>query len=455
MTMAADPGTRPTAAADDEPPPPAPVTDLRGRPMTLPRYWPPTAIGVLAALLAWYRVPDGQRNTLYAEDGVLFLPQWVIGGHFSLLWEPYAGYQHLIPRFVSWGVTTFLPVPWWGIAVTAISCGIVGVVAALIFVCSADVMAYLPARVVAALITVLIPIAAVEPLGNLANLHWFLLYLTPWLLLAVPRSWTGLWLIAGAMLLATMTEPQCLVFAPLALWRFVTFPRSRVIVIAYGLGMLAQTITYLTAPRDSVPGRPPWLSLAQGYVLDVGMSITTSRADLLGSTILRVGWWVGFLWVLLICALAVVGFVLGRTPARLMLASLLLGSVASWSLSYVLNNVPAYYFSLMGPDQLANPPLIRWGTAASMMLAATIPVAVAVLVQRFPRWWPAALTVLSLLMLLMIVNLAHHPSVPGSPWSDQLDAAETACAADPNATVIVTVQPSTWQVGLPCFVIDG
>ncbi len=51
------------------------VTDVRGRPITVPRYWPPVAIGVLAAVFAWYRVPDGQRDTLYAEDGVLFLPR--------------------------------------------------------------------------------------------------------------------------------------------------------------------------------------------------------------------------------------------------------------------------------------------------------------------------------------------------------------------------------------------
>lgn len=454
--MAGDPRMAPAPTdLDDEVPPPAPVTGLRGRPLILPAVWPPVLIGVLAAVLAWYRVPDGQRNTLYAEDGVLFLPQWVIGGHFSLLWEPYAGYQHFIPRVVSWAVTTFLPVSWWGLAVTAISCGIVGVIAALVFVCSRDVIAYLPARVVAALLTVLIPIAAVEPLGNLANLHWFLLYLTPWLLLAVPRSWVGLWLIAAAMLLAALTEPQCLVFAPLALWRFITFPRSRVIVLAWGLGMLAQGITYLSAPRVSVPGRPPWLSLVQGYVVDVGMSILTSRGDVLGSTILRVGWWVGFLWVLAIVLFAAVGFVLGAAPARLLLASLLIGSVASWSLSYILNNVAAYYFSMMSNDQLANPPLIRWGTASSMMLAATIPVAAAVLVQRFPRWWPASATVLALLMVALLLDLTRFSAVPGSPWSSQLDAADAVCAVDPAAIVIVTTQPATWQVSLPCFVIDG
>lgn len=431
------------------------VTGIRGRPMTLPAVWPTFLIGIVATALAWYRVPSGQRDTLYAEDGLIFVYRWAVGGNVPLLWEPYAGYQHLIPRIVSWFVTAVFPPAWWGVVVTVLSCAIVGTVAALVFRFSADVIGYLPARVVVGLVVVLIPIAGEEPLGNLANLHWFLLYLFPWLLMAVPRSRAGWWVNAVIALAVAMTEPQCLVFAPLVLWRFLTFPRARWVIVAWAAGMAGQALTYLTAPRVSVPGRPPWLSVAEGYVLDAGMSIVTSRGHVLGWVIVHVGWWVGFLWVLGIFAFAGVGVVLGRAPARAMLLSLVLASVASWGLSYIINNDAAQYFSTMPPEQLLDPRLVRWGVTPSMMLAAAIAITAAVLVERHVRLWPVALTVLTLMMLAMVADLTYHRQVVGLSWSEQVDAAEPQCAANPDLVITIDTQPEDWRLGLPCQVVDG
>ena len=439
----------------DRTPPLAAVTGLRGRPISLPARWPALLIGVLAPVIAWYRVPTGQRDTLYAEDGLIFAYRWAVDGHVSLLWEPYAGYQHLVPRVVSWFVTTVLPVSWWGIAVTVFSCAIVGAVAAAVYLYSADVIGYLPSRVAVAFVVVLIPIAGEEPLGNLANLHWFLLYLLPWVFLAVPRSWAGWCVSAVIVFCIAMTEPQGLVFAPLALWRFITFPRSRWIIVAWGIGMAGQALTYITAPRVSVPGRPPWLSVAEGYVLDAGMSIVTSRRHILGSVIVNVGWWVGFVWVLALFAFIAAGVLLGRRPAQAMLLSLVLASVGSWSLSFIINNDAAQYFSLMSPEQLADPRLVRWGTTPSMMLAAAVAITAAVLVERNVRLWPFALTVVTLMMLAMVLDLTYHRQVEGLSWSEQVDAAESGCAADPGSVVNLDTQPEDWRLGLPCSVVDG
>ena len=98
----------------------------------------------------------GQTDNLHAEDGVLFLHDWAVGGHLSLFWQPYDGYQHLIPRVLSALVSLAVPIAWWGSTVTAIACGIVGVIAALVFLYSADIVAYYPARIALGLITVLI-----------------------------------------------------------------------------------------------------------------------------------------------------------------------------------------------------------------------------------------------------------------------------------------------------------
>lgn len=430
------------------------VTGIRGQPVTRSPIWP-AVLGLLAACLAWLRLQPDVRDTLYAEDGVLFVHDQAVRGGVSLLWEPYAGYQHLIPRSVAWFVTTFLPVPLWGLAVVLIACAIVGVIAALVFVYSGDVIAYYPSRIVLGLMVALIPVAGMEALGNLANLHWFLLYLMPWVLMSTPRSRVGIGVAVVVALLATATEPQCVIFAPLVIWRFATFPRTRLVMGAWAVGIAFQALTYLTAPRVQTAGRPPLASIADGYVLQAGMSIVTSRGYLLGQAVATAGWWIGFAWVAGILAFAAVGFVQGRTPARAMLLTFMLGSLASWTLSLVVNNFPQFYYSQMTPEQLNNLQLGRWATAASLMLAATVPVAVAALIERHPRWWPAGVTVLGLMMLAMVVNLAHRPVVQGPLWSDQIEAGKVVCATTPDATIDITAAPKGWVLGLPCSVVTS
>lgn len=150
-----------------------------------------SVVAVVATVVAWLRMPVNTRGRLYAEDGQHFVSAWVNRPAAGLLVEPYAGYQHLVPRLVGGLVVWSVPKAGWAVAVNLIVCLILGGAAALIYVYSRDVVAFGPARVALALIIVVVPIAGQEPLGNLANLHWFLLYLLVWVLLAVPRSAPG------------------------------------------------------------------------------------------------------------------------------------------------------------------------------------------------------------------------------------------------------------------------
>ena len=226
-------------------------------------------IVVAASLVAWFRMPSMVRGWLYAEDGKQFAADWAgadAAGGISVLWTPYAGYEHAIPRLASWFVTGVLPVNWWGIATNVISCLTVGAVAGLVFVFSRDVVTDLACRLVIGMITVLVPIAATEALGNIANLHWFLLYLTPWLLLATPRTSWGAGGMAAVAFLATATEPQCAIFLPLALWRLYRLwrPADRKyrrlmipVLCGWFLGVAAQVVATFAAPRGVSGEVPP------------------------------------------------------------------------------------------------------------------------------------------------------------------------------------------------------
>lgn len=423
----------------------------------------------MAAGLAWVRMPTQVAGWLYAEDGRLFVGDWVraeSADDLSVLWTPYAGYQHLIPRVASLLVTEVLPVAWWATAVNVVSCLVVGGVAGVVFVCSRDVIIDLPSRVVVALITVMAPIAAVEALGNLANLHHFLLYLTPWLLLATPRSsWGTVGLVAVA-LLSTTTEPQCALFLPLLIWRVIQLrglPARQVgptvaIMAAWCIGVAAQVLSTVIAPRAVGAQWPPVASVVEGYVLNAGMTLGTVHQPFLGTVFLRTGWWVGFLGVAAILAVAVLGFVKGGKQERAVIAALLYGSAATWTASFVLGGNPAFFYSEMTTQELGWPLLTRWGTAASMLLAATIPVTVAVMIRRYPhrRWaWTGLLCLMVVVFAADLVAGAANPALGGS-WGSEVEQARATCASTPNGTVELSNPPAQdWVVSIPCSLITN
>ncbi len=456
---------------------PAPLTDLpaeqpgAGVPTNEAadhRVWPgAVAVTAVATVIAWIRMPTAVAGWLYAEDGRTFIGDWLRTGEpikdsLSVLWMPYAGYQHLIPRLASGLVSALVPPAWWALAINAIACLVVGTVAGLIYVFSRDVISYRPARVVLALLAVMTPMAGAEALGNIANLHWFLLYLTPWLLLATPRSTVGVWAMAAVAFLSVATEPQCAIFLPLAIWRIVVSPRTRPVMVCWLLGVAAQVATTIEAPRAIGSGNPPIASTIEGYVLNVGMTLATTHATLLGAVLVRIGWWIGFVGVGAMLAVAALGMVKGSRMAKVAIGALIYGSVVSWTASFVLGRNPAFFYSEMDVVQLGSPLIVRWGTAASTMLAATIPVTVAVMVQRYPRWRPAWLALLGVVAVPLILNLVvARPDRDSQTWQQEVDNAEATCAAIPGGVVDLPTPPAAspgelgWRVDLSCSRLTG
>lgn len=412
-------------------------------------------VTVVASLLAWARTHPFISASLYAEDGSVFVNQSLTDG-WSVLWTPYAGYQHLIPRLAVGFVVALLPVAWWANALHAMVYLTVGVVAGLVFVLSREVITFWPSRVALGLFTVLTPIAGVEALGSFANLHWFMFYLIPWLFLATPRSTVGAWLLGLVALLATATEPQCAVYLPLVVWQIFHNRKTWPVAAGWLIGILAQGLTSLLAPRPLSPGFPPLASTLEGYVLNAGMSLATSRSEWLGVVLDRTGWWIGFLGVAVILGVAVWGFLWGGLNARVAIVTLLYGSWATWTASFVLGNNRGLYYSEMTQEQLSAPGLVRWGTAASILLIAVVPVAVGVIIQRHPRWWLVGAGALFTILAIMVANLFYDRGTGQWPWSAAVHAAQIQCAAAPDGIAqLITPPGPEWIVRIPCSRLVG
>ncbi|WP_353828821.1 hypothetical protein [Agromyces sp. SYSU T0242] len=418
----------------------------------------PVVLAVLGALVSWFRIEPAARATLWAEDGTFFLGDVLTGDPTGLLLAPYQGYLHLLPRAIAGIVVAAVPVDGYAIAMTVASCLVVGAVAATVFACAREVVAWLPARVTLGALTFLAPGAGFEVLGNTANLHWYALWLAPWLLLATPRGRSGAVLLGLVGLVAALTEIQMLLFLPLLAWR--VRDRNRWIVGAgVVIGSILQVAAFLLSPRTAGTGAvPPLLSTVQGYLYQAPMGATFPSRQWKALWVLELGWWGAAL--VAIPFLLALGWVLwrGLTVERLAGAALAVGSVVTWSAAYMLNTTPDFFYSIVPVELAVDIHLPRYGVVPALYLLAIVVLAASVAWRAGVLRRTAVVVLAGVLVVTIASALVPQPSPRGEgpEWADGVGAARTACATseDPGLATIA-IAPEGWVVEVPCERLAG
>lgn len=339
-------------------------------------------IFVAGALCAWSRLPSAAQGTLWAEDARIFLAQAVHRGSIPALFQSYAGYLHTVPRTIAGLTVLFVPIDGWAAAMAFGACLIAAGVAALVFLCSRDVISWLPARIVLASTTILIPLAPREVLGNTANIHWYFLWLAPWLLLYVPRTRAGSWLLAVVALFAALTEIQMAAFAPLLLWGWRDSQRWPVRAM-YLLGLAAQVVVTVVLPRAPSNGTVIGpLSLGYGYLINSVMTIWSAKPQVLGQILTTGGPAAGIAMLIPFLAAAAYAIVAGNRIQRIMTATLVAASLVLYVVAVEVSPATFYDYAAMSQRQLADPWLARYGVVPSLCLLAVVPIAVTVAFAR-------------------------------------------------------------------------
>lgn len=415
--------------------------------------WLITIVIIVASIaLSWARLPRLARNTLWAEDGRNFIGDATTLDSIWQLFVPYDGYLHLVPRSIAALVVKTLPIELWAQAMSFSSCIVVGLIAGAVFLLSWSVVAWLPARIAISAITVLIPLAPVEVLGNTANLHWYFLWLAPWLMLHRPSSVSRgvIWGVIG--LIGALTEIQMALFLPLVIWRFRD--RSRW-PIRFGIlsGVLVQVVVTILAPRTPrLTPRPGLDSILDGYSINVPLALVGDLGRTAGDFLSRSG-------IPLFCVLTVpvliVGIILwkGSNRDRVLASSLFVGSLASWSAGFYLNAGPVLFqdggILAVGP--------FRYGIVSSMFLLALVPCLGAVL-------WKGTTGSKSMAILsiaITVVALVSQFSPPythrdaGPVWRQSVAETRSACSTLPlSYTQRILIAPmgtrAGWAVSLTC-----
>ena len=385
--------------------------------------------------IAWFRLDGNTRGTGWADDRQ-FLQDAVEQGLWGSLFDSYAGYLHVVPRLVVEGVLLVAPFSKLVTALTLASCLVAGLVGALVFTCSASVIDHVPARLALGAVTVLVPAAPIEVSGNAANLHWYFLWLTPWLLMAAPTRWLSGIALGVVALLAGLTEIQVAMFVPLVL--FEARNRYRLpVVVGLLLGVAAQVVATLTSPRTDPYGSPPNLhDLIEAYPVHVVVPVWMPKFQGVRATVFDT--WPMVLLACLPFAVLAVGLVVTtavrlrrrRADARrdlVVLVFCLVGAVIPFVAGYWLNHVAQP--GTVTLHRLGKEPPLRYGLVSTMFLLATAIVAADRLPRRI-RWRP--LLVPALVLAVVGLCLTHFDvgrtyRSNGPTWRDGYQLASESC----------------------------
>lgn len=440
------------------------ATSPSGTRPVLRRLGAPGAVALAAALITALRVRPSGWDSLYYEDGWLFLEHWGTQGAGSIL-RVYGGYLHLVPRLIASVVYELAPVEDWGRAVTVAACVVVGLLCALIWSVSGGLVRHRSARLALALAPALTPATGVQVLGNLNCLHTYCLAaMAVWVCAAVAGDarreparrgrraalgvGTGTALVAA---LLALTEVQVLVLAPFVVWAAVEARRSRDaaglgLAAGWAVGAVAQCAAVLSQHRVQpyAHARSTALDVIHGLLVNTVLAPVTSTYAEADDGINTLGW-AGLGLVLVLVAVVAVLAARRAAPGtgprqRWAPVAWVVLAVVLWLLACRSNGgVPT--------DPEHTPVPWRWGVAGAILVTAAVVVAL----DRLDRRWLRAVG----LMVLLAVAVAGFRApmvyrVGTVPWSTAVEQARTEQCAGDATTAQVPQWPAPHKVKISC-----
>jgi len=434
---------------------------------TLPTGVIAAAIAVVGFVVSLLRVPFDQHDRVWAEDGNVFLFEAINSGHWNVLFEPYAGYQHLVPRLSAALILSFVPLGGYAVAVFLFCSAFTGLVAAAVFWLSRDVLSSVPARIVVSSVTFLLPLSSVEVIGNLADIHTYCMWLAPWIVFSHPSSRRGVVGWGVVAILCAMTEIQSVIFLPFLLFRLRRpSPLPGIIPAALALGAVAQVATTFMQPRHSSPAWPGIPSLVQGYLINVVFPFVDTFSPSIIARLMSSGVLIPSVALIPFAAAGIFALVFGDSKHRVIVIALVVGSLSIYAAGAIFDGTTAVRYEGNYTSTVFGGYVdLRYGVASGMMLAALLPIGISVLTGVHPRFdlLPRARRSIQAAGLVGLVGLVAVFTVVGShtqsirtadSWSGDVGRGLTQCRESPTvASIKLPVAPDRGVV-LTCKQVE-
>ena len=424
-------------------------------------------LAVVAVVVQLVRIrASAPLNSIWEEDGFIFLTDALRWGFFHALATPYNGYLNTVSRLVAEPASK-LPIGWFAPAMALSGAVITAICAVVVWTASAAHITNRYLRGTLAAIVVVVPVVGVEMMDDVTYSIWFMLFASYWALLWRPRSAPGAWSAGALLLLTALSNALALFLLPIWLLRVVAVRdrRDKIIVASLAVGLLVQfasswTQRDLLGEQGNTQIAPPstwhW-SLVPAYLQRVvGGALTGQRIT-------------GYLWIRLGTPLLVVlaaGLLLlvvwacmgSASGTRALVVITLATSVAMFLESGYQRQIGAQFFWPHGTSNVIGSHYVV--TPVLLVLSALV-----VLVDAVGRRGAAAYRQLSAaLMALVVLSVVTSfkvadASARGDPsWTTVVAAGRVQCLQTTLEAVSVGVSPRSDYdplMQVPCSKLIG
>ncbi|WP_158847733.1 hypothetical protein [Saccharothrix deserti] len=400
----------------------------------------------LAAMAFQLLIPAGRSRLdhLWAEDGGRFLYDAITQPLTTNLITPYAGYLHTIPRLVA-ELASVLPLGWAPVVFAVSAAMVRTLVALLVFAASGAHLRSMPVRLAHASLVVLLPVGNTEPLDNVTNLHWFLLYGALWALLwrSAPRVPVVIFVV-----LAALTSSLAFVLVPVALVR-LALPRVRAVPVAFLVGLALHGLAMARTQRAPYSDdRFEPLQVVLAALLRVPLAGFTGSEQVQR-------FYPAFGHVPLLVALLLAGVPIlaalrwGNLSGRLLVVFSVGCAAVVITASLACNWINVLAVQFPGVVMRAQ----RYSVLPCLLLFTAMAVGLDVLPRR--RWarsavWAGRIVIAAILLVSIVQHVRVGGGVlTGVSWDQTVVQAHEQCAAgEPYGRFIL--EPAGWLIDVPC-----
>lgn len=407
------------------------------------RPWTGALIVAAAAIVPFVRQAGRPWDSLWAEDGAVYVSDANAMPLHATLFRGYGGYGQLLSRLLAMP-TRYLPVSWIAPYMALAATVTASVLAVFVYRAARSHIPALWARLSLAGACVLLPVLAFENEATVVNLPWILTFAAFWAIVSHEDGGYDVAARSVVAFLAITATPIAAAFLPLLVAVLVVRRRraDAIVGAAYVTGILIQAATMLST-ENSTPTLPS--SLGDLVVL---YPVRVVASAFLGEQLLSDLWSQGGVWLGIAAVLLVSGILaaaiwrFGARPCGTV--------VAAVALSLPLFAVPVFLRGTLGMrlvEGAYNPNGARY-TVVPVLLVLS---AVAVLCARARRPWVAmALAFQLALVCVLSLGNAEHWRPQGPSWTEGVRQARETCQTGADPAGRIPIAPVGWAASLPC-----
>ncbi len=404
----------------------------------------------IAAVLQLFRLgPSEALNSLWAEDGAVFLGGALAHGFFDTVSTPYAEYLVVTPRLIA-EVGTLVPLHDAAVAMNLMTVVVIALSGLAVWFASAGHIHSPYLRALLAALMILSPVGTIEVVATPTNIAWYMTFAVFWLLFWRPKTTWGACL-GGLLILATgLSTPGALFFAPVALLRAIAIRgrRDAIVVGSYALAAAVQLFAMATN-TETVPGGDAWANTIFTTFLQRVASGSMLGFELGSET------WVEWGWTFLIAisvaiAIYLVAMLLRVSSNRIFAAIAVVASVVFFlvtSYTRALGDVMVWHNGEF--NNFAG----RYVIVPTLLLLSGILALLDSHYRSSKKRFPVLGIAIAALLLVSIVtsfDVRGEIGRGGPPWDESLRTSASKCEAKHLTEVEVGTSPEGWVMIVSC-----